>query len=91
MRFRNEGIRCNAIAPGVVATGLGASVARGDYDHAGFACINETIKPHYDIMSGKPEPGETGKIAKLLAFLVSDAAEAINGSIIPIDQAWSAF
>lgn len=55
-----------------------------------FRC-SDISKAHYDFQSGKPPPGESGKIAKLLVFLVSDASEAITGAVIPADQAWSAF
>ncbi|MET7773829.1 SDR family oxidoreductase [Nocardia sp. NPDC005366] len=73
-RWGREGIRCNAVAPGFTAT--------------------ETIRsaPHWPDLEAaalkrmrSPRVGETGDIAAIVAFLMSEDGAWINGQILNID------
>jgi NAD(P)-dependent dehydrogenase (short-subunit alcohol dehydrogenase family) len=77
VRFGKQGIRCNAIAPGVVLT----PKARTRHDEwiAGMERIHHT-----------PRLGEPDDIAAVAAFLASDAAAFVNGAVIEVDGAMTA-
>lgn len=70
--WARDGIRVNAIAPGIVKTQLAGSII--DYLQA------RNMKPNPMNMLGEPED-----IAKLVRFLVSDESRYMTGSIIRID------
>ena len=74
--YHKRGIRSNAIAPGGVATSMTSDVAFPD--EMDFDLIRKTTAPDYKMMDAS-EP------AALIAFLCSDEAEAITGTVIPID------
>jgi NAD(P)-dependent dehydrogenase (short-subunit alcohol dehydrogenase family) len=76
----NAGIRCNAICPGSVLTGIGQGSIRGD------AALRHLTRD-----SERPEPFEPEHIAMLAVFLASDGAKKINGAAIPIDGGWIAY
>ncbi|TEY76068.1 hypothetical protein BOTCAL_0061g00270 [Botryotinia calthae] len=75
-RFREEGIRCNAICPGGVLTNMGNSLNKETLDL-------EAAAP------GGMHPVAVSEIAEAILFLASDGAKSINGVAIPIDNAWS--
>ena len=71
-----DGTRVNAIAPGIVATGLvGLSEAEMD----GFGAAKQ--------LSGRAGRGE--EIASLVTYLASDESSFITGSVYTIDGGWS--
>ena len=70
--WARDGIRVNAIAPGIVKTQLAGSII--DY------LTTRKIKPNPMNMYGEPED-----IAKLVRFLASDESRYMTGSIIRID------
>ena len=73
-RWGKEGIRCNAVAPGFTATELIRSVPQWPELEAGaLKRIRGT------------RVGEPGDIAALVAFLLSEEGEWINGQVISID------
>ena len=73
-RWGKEGIRCNAVAPGFTATELIRSVPQWPELEAGaLKRIRGT------------RVGEPGDIAALVAFLLSEEGEWINGQVINID------
>lgn len=74
-----RGIRCNAVAPGLVETSLTADKLRGD---AKFRRIWVDGTPWHRL--GRPED-----IAAAIAFLASPDAEFINGHTLVIDGGWS--
>jgi len=75
-RFKDDGIRCNAILPGGVLTNIHKS-----YDHTKEdAAALKTLKPVYDLQ-GFIQPEE---VAKLLLFLSSDQSRHVSGATIPI-------
>ena len=70
--WARDGIRVNAIAPGIVKTQLAGSII--EYMQA------RNMKPNPMNMLGEPED-----IARLVRFLVSDDSRYMTGSIIRID------
>jgi 3-oxoacyl-[acyl-carrier protein] reductase len=74
-----RGIRCNAVAPGLVETALTADKLRND---AKFRRIWVDGTPWHRL--GRPED-----IAAAIAFLASADAEFINGHTLVIDGGWS--
>jgi len=84
-RFHKEGIRCNAVMPGGVATGIQHSMKEECFDQAAF----ETIMPMHalHLNAGAPEIS-SADIANTILFLASDEARFINGAAVPVDNAW---
>jgi len=88
-RFRNEGIRCNSICPGGVATNITDSYDHSKKDIAAY-------KEHQPIHNVHVDPSKEGfycpsseDMVGLTLFLAGDLSKTISGSIIPIDLAWS--
>ena len=79
--YSKEKIRSNAIAPGGIATEIGAAMGMPDMD--GF----ERIKGLQGLM---PAQGEPIDIANTALFLASDESSFISGQIIGVDGAWGA-
>jgi NAD(P)-dependent dehydrogenase (short-subunit alcohol dehydrogenase family) len=75
-----QGIRCNAVAPGAVATNIEAPF-RSEHAAAVLGPIMGTTIPPV------AQPDEE---AALICFLLSDDASNINGAIVPCDGGWSA-
>lgn len=78
-----DGVRCNAIAAGAVATNIMKSVDETKMDPKGSARFNTW----YAAIPGQLKPTD---IAHLALFLASDESRMINGAIIPADAGWSA-
>ncbi len=75
--WAEHGVRCNAIAPGVLRTPMwDADVARGAID-----------EPFYLNMVPAKRLGTPADVGALAVYLASDAAAYVNGSTIPIDGA----
>ncbi len=80
--YEEEGIRCNAIAPGGIKTNIAKSMGN----------VNEFgAKRQYAGMATSPEPGDPEEIANTALFLVSDEASYVNGAIVPVDGGWTAY
>ncbi|PCH00163.1 Short-chain dehydrogenase/reductase SDR [Penicillium occitanis (nom. inval.)] len=91
-RFRNQGIRCNAVCPGGVVTNIGKSVNMEWFDPAGFAEFQPIFGLHVsnDQGTGLPAPHiKPEDVADGILFLASEKAKKINGVLLPIDTAWS--
>jgi NAD(P)-dependent dehydrogenase (short-subunit alcohol dehydrogenase family) len=78
-----KGVRCNAIAPGGVATNIAASMDMAHLDAYG----TQRTGVYHAIMPGSLEAVD---IANLALFLASDESRHINGAIIPADGGWLA-
>jgi NAD(P)-dependent dehydrogenase (short-subunit alcohol dehydrogenase family) len=78
-----KGVRCNAIAPGGVATNISASMDMSKLDPYG----TERFGVFQKTMPGVLQPID---IANLALFLASDESSNINGTIIPADAGWLA-
>ena len=77
-QYGAQGIRCNAVAPGVTLTPM---VAKRLEDER-FRKINTEMTPH-------PRLGTVEDIASTVAFLCSPGASFINGQTIVVDGGWS--
>lgn len=78
-QYGAQGIRCNAVAPGVTVTPM---VAHRLEDER-FRKINVEMTPHQRL-------GRVEDIAGTVAFLCSEAGSFINGQTIVVDGGWSA-
>lgn len=76
-----DGIRCVAIAPGGVNTGISLG---GEPSERGFATLNRTFAANLRV-------GEPVEIANVAVFLASDEASFVNGHVIVADGGWTAF
>ncbi|GAB3739891.1 SDR family NAD(P)-dependent oxidoreductase [Microlunatus parietis] len=77
--FGPRGVRCNAIAPGIVATPLTAQI-RAD----------EAWSAAYASKSALGRWAEPSEIAGAVVFLAGDAASYITGSCLMVDGGWTA-
>ena len=76
-----QGIRCNAICPGGVETGIGATATPTvqwafERQLLGIALGERTAQPD--------------EIATALSWLASDEASNVNGVVLPVDGGWKA-
>jgi NAD(P)-dependent dehydrogenase (short-subunit alcohol dehydrogenase family) len=73
-RWGREGIRCNAVAPGLTATAaIRAAPAWSDLQSAALKRMRS------------PRVGEPADVAAMVAFLMSDEGAWVNGQVINID------
>lgn len=80
--FQDKGIRCNAVAPGSIATEIGHKVKEPNMD-----VLNKLMKG-FELY---PETGEPQEIANVMLFLASDDSSFVNGTTIVADGGWTAF
>ncbi|WIM68534.1 SDR family oxidoreductase [Corynebacterium breve] len=82
--YAKDGIRVNLIGPGSASTNLasGFDPFSIDPDHG-----MDAITPVHQssIRSAQPE-----ELARVIVFLLSDAASYVNGAVIPVDGGWLA-
>ena len=76
--YRGQGIRCNAVAPGGVRTNVDGAFRSA---HAG-----QVLGPL--LAATVPTPAQPEQIASVIAYLASDQASNINGSIVTCDAGW---
>ena len=81
--YAKKGIRCNAVAPGAVATNIAQSMG-GDISTFGQQTtgVGMAINPAF----GMPE-----QIASVALFLASDDASFVNGSVVTVDGGWTSY
>jgi NAD(P)-dependent dehydrogenase (short-subunit alcohol dehydrogenase family) len=77
-RWGKEGIRANAVAPGLVQTPRNFEALEGEDTLSTFMA---TI---YSPRVGKPDD-----IAAMVAFLASDDGEYVNGQVIAVDGGYT--
>jgi NAD(P)-dependent dehydrogenase (short-subunit alcohol dehydrogenase family) len=80
--YAQQGIRCNAIAPGGVETNIMSSMSNINEFGISRQQLSMAINPR----TGKPE-----EIAKVALFLGSDDSSFVNGTVISADAGWSAY
>ncbi|MBP1737071.1 MAG: 3-oxoacyl-[acyl-carrier-protein] reductase [Oscillospiraceae bacterium] len=68
----SRGVTCNAVAPGFIETDMTAQ-------------LDEKQRAAYDDMIPMKRLGQPGDVARLVAFLASDAAGYITGEVIRVD------
>jgi gluconate 5-dehydrogenase len=74
-----KGIRCNAIAPGVIETPLSAPYFR-----------DETMRAILEGNTPQGRWGQVGEVAGPAVFLCSAAAEHVHGATLSVDGGWVA-
>jgi NAD(P)-dependent dehydrogenase (short-subunit alcohol dehydrogenase family) len=79
----SEGIRCNAICPGGMATKTVDDIAMFNFTERGLAFM-EARRSFMRI--AQPE-----QVARVAVLLAGDDADWINGAIIPVDAGWAAY
>ena len=82
--YAKAGIRCNAIAPGSVATNIAETI---DFSKI-TPLVNDRIMPG---MALNPRTGEPMEIAKAALFLASDDSSFVNASVLVADGGWIAY
>jgi NAD(P)-dependent dehydrogenase (short-subunit alcohol dehydrogenase family) len=82
--YAKTGIRCNAIAPGAVATNIADTIDMTRIT----ALINDRIMAGM-VLNAKT--GEPADIAKAALFLASDDASFVNGAVLTADGGWTAY
>ena len=73
-----DGVRCNAVAPGWIDTPLNENFVKGMDDPVGFREKLSNIHP-----IGRS--GQPSEVAELICWLVSDAASFVTGQVWTID------
>src|SRR6202023_201984 len=77
-QYGASGIRCNAVAPGVIQTPM----TEGRLQDEKFRRMNVEMTPHH-------RGGVVDDIASTVAFLCSPGGGFINGQTIVVDDGWS--
>lgn len=80
--YANNGIRCNAIAPGAVATNISSSMTGISEFGMGRTQAGLAINPRI----GTPE-----EIANVALFLASDESSFVNATVIATDAGWMSY
>ncbi|BBX64436.1 oxidoreductase [Mycobacterium saskatchewanense] len=78
-QYGSQGIRCNAVAPGVIQTPMTAHRLEDER----FRRTNTEMTPHQRL-------GTVEDVASTVAFLCSPGGAFINGQTIVVDGGWSA-
>lgn len=78
--YKGDGVRCNAVAPGAVATNIEAPFKSA---HAG-AVLGPIMQATI------PGVATSEQLAATITYLLSDDASNVNGAIVPCDGGWSA-
>lgn len=78
--YGKKGIRCVAIAPGAVNTGIPLGGTPSEYGYGVLGPGMGTI----------PRVGEPKELACAILALAADDASFINGAIVPVDGGWTA-
>ena len=77
--YAQQGIRCNVIAPGGVATNIEVK----NPSMFGYQRLQTTL-------AMVPRQGQPGELAAAALFLASDDASFVNGEVLVVDGGWTA-
>lgn len=83
-QYAQQGIRCNAIAPGGVETNIMADSP--DLDMTALGVQRSMVG-----MAVNPRMGQANEIATIALFLASDDSSFVNGTVITADSGWTAY
>lgn len=79
--YANEGIRCNAIAPGAIMTNIQSTMTN----------INEFGAARTGLsLNLNPRSADPSEIASVALFLASDDSSFVNGAVLVADGGWMA-
>ena len=79
--YANEGIRCNAVAPGGVKTNITRNMKPSAFGYQRAISGSQNM----------PRLGEPEEIANIILFLSNDESSYINGAVITADAGWTAY
>ena len=79
--YQPQGIRCNAIAPGGIATEISASM--GMPNMSGYSRVK-------NVLAAAPAPGSPEQIASAALFLAGDESSYVSGDVLFVDGGWAA-
>lgn len=82
-QYGKLGIRCNAIAPGAVATNIGVGGSQLDPFGLEQAMAGMALQ--------RADVGDPSAIASVALFLASDDSAFVNGTVVTADGGWSAY
>jgi NAD(P)-dependent dehydrogenase (short-subunit alcohol dehydrogenase family) len=79
-----DGIRCNAVTPGGVATNIaqGGAVPKVPWVYERLAATSFVRAPRV---------ADADELAAVVSWLGSEDASDVNGAVLPVDGGWSAF
>lgn len=80
--YADQGIRCNAIAPGGVETNINNSMTSVSEKGMGRIRLG---------MGNNPRMGKSEEIATVALFLASDESSFVNGTVITADAGWLSY
>lgn len=80
--YAQQGIRCNAIAPGGVETNIASTMTNINH----FGASRQQLG-----MAINPRAGKSEEIAQVALFLGSDESSFVNGTIVTADAGWSSY
>ncbi|KII00258.1 3-ketoacyl-ACP reductase [Streptomonospora alba] len=80
LMYRDQGVRVNAVAPGGTATNIDIGTPQAPH--------GPTVLGDYGRNIGRISRAD--EVAAAIVFLASDAADAISGTVLPVDNGWSA-
>jgi NAD(P)-dependent dehydrogenase (short-subunit alcohol dehydrogenase family) len=79
--YADQGIRCNAVAPGAIQTKI---QFRAPPDPGGMARVGKYLPTI-------PPQGRAMQVAECAVFLASDAASYVNGEVLTVDGGWNSY
>lgn len=82
--YQNDNIRCNAIAPGAIATEISTQDNMKRIDMGAMGKIQPYMALNQKV--GTPE-----QIAEVALFLGSDESSFVSGDIVKVDGSWTSF
>jgi NAD(P)-dependent dehydrogenase (short-subunit alcohol dehydrogenase family) len=77
LELGDRGIRCNAVAPGIVETPINSAYLKNS--EITSVILDGTPVGHW----GQPED-----VAAVVAFLCGPSADFVNGAVVPVDGGW---
>lgn len=80
LEYAKQGIRINAVCPGVIRTAMVDRITGKD----------KTVEKKYEDMEPMGRMGEPEEVAETIAWLCSDAASFVTGDAVAVDGGWIA-